>query len=149
MEEEAIAAFEFDRGIDTEVVGFVTTDDGPAGCSPDHFAGSDEIVEIKCPAGYMLAQTPDKDYKPQLQGCLWICERKVINISSYCPGLPSVIIAVERDDAFIAALAAAVRAFVSSMLEKRKELTERPGTFVHLEPKPRRAGIDALGVSDA
>jgi hypothetical protein len=49
MEEEAVAAFEFDRGIDTEVVGFVTTDDGLAGCSPDRFAGSDEVVEIKCP----------------------------------------------------------------------------------------------------
>ena len=63
--------------------------------------------------------------------------------------LSSVIIAVERDEPFIAALAAAVRAFVSPMLEKRKELTQRYGPFIHPDPKPRRDVMDALGVSDA
>ncbi len=89
-------------------VGFITTDDGRFGCSPDALAGDDEIVELKCPmlkthAAYVLKGVLPTDYKVQVHGQLWVCgqgenPRKRARFVSYAPGLQPLLLTVEPDD---------------------------------------------------
>jgi hypothetical protein len=115
MEPEAVAAYEFSTNIATGSIGFITTDDGLIGCSPDRLAGENGLLEIKCPApnthiGYLLAGPGDK-YKPQVQGQLYVSEREFVDLWSYHPEMPPIRIRTERDDAYIELLATALRQF--------------------------------------
>lgn len=114
-EREAIAWYELERGVNTRVVGFVTTDDGIAGCSPDRFVGDEGGLEIKCPSaavhvGYLLDTEP-RQYWPQIQGALWITGCAWWDFVSYCPELPSAAVRYERDEIFIKVLSFAIQAF--------------------------------------
>ena len=138
-EEPAVKAFEFQTGLKTAKVGFVTTDDGLIGCSPDRLVEDHGTLEIKCPAsqthiGYLLSTSVADDYKVQVQAQMWICEREKSWVSAYHPRLAPVIIEIPRDDAFIAKISAAVRTFVDVMLAKRLELEKRFGPFVRQDP---------------
>jgi hypothetical protein len=109
MEPDAVAYYEFETGRDTTQIGFVTTDDGKIGCSPDRLVGDDGLCEIKCPMPqtqieYLLTGKLDKGYWPQLQGQLFVTERKWVDIVSWHPELPRIVIRVERDEAYIACL---------------------------------------------
>jgi hypothetical protein len=125
LEPEAIRYYEMDRGCDTIPVGFVTNDDGTIGASPDRIVGADGLLEQKCPAlethvGYML--TPESlasEYRIQVQGQLYVCERKWCDIQSYYPGVRSVIVRVARDEKVIYALQEHVGTFVEKMLASR------------------------------
>lgn len=137
MEDQAVASYEFERDIATERVGFVTTDDRLIGSSPDRLA-SDGLLEIKCPlahthVGYMLNRAVDEKYKPQVQGQLYVCEREWVDLQSYYPGLPTVIIRVNRDEKYIENLDAVLKSFVEIMLEARLKLTQQYGP-----PSPRK-----------
>lgn len=117
MEAEAALYYEMVRDIDTIPVGFVLRDDGLVGCSPDRLVGDDGLLEIKVPSAkihmrYLRTQAVEDDYRPQVQGQLWICGRQWLDLLSFNPELPSVIIRCERDEAFIAALTGIVEAFV-------------------------------------
>lgn len=139
LEDQAIKRYEFDRDVTVQRVGFVTLDDGSAGCSPDGLVGDDGGLEIKCPGpvqhvGYMME--PDSlvdDYRAQVQGCLWVCDRQWWDACSWHPGMEPVIVRVERDEAWSYALAGAVEevnAAVHAMLVRfgyRKE-TNRADT---------------------
>lgn len=124
FEDRAIAAYEWEHGVTTRKIGFVTTDDGLLGCSPDRFIDEhpEGMVEAKAPSqsvhvSYLLAATgASKKYKVQLQSELWICEKEWVDIVSYCPGFPDAVFRTVRDEEFIKELAAHVRAF-SFMLE--------------------------------
>src|SRR5665213_3178043 len=80
LEERAVAAYELDHDCETEKVGFVASDDGRIGCSPDRFiVGQDRgMLECKAPAphthvAYLLSATgAETEYKIQLQGQLWV-----------------------------------------------------------------------------
>jgi YqaJ-like viral recombinase domain len=139
LEQQAVNAYEFQREVETEEIGFVTTDDGMIGCSPDRLIGEDGLLEIKCPApsthaGYMLTGSLEDDYVPQLQGELLVCGRRYVDICSHCPVFPEVIIRVERDDRYQAALTEALASFVAVMLKGRQSLTERYGDFRRVPP---------------
>ncbi len=56
-------------------------------------------------------------HKPQVQGQLWVTGRMWSDTLSYHPALPPALIRIERDDAYIAALSAAVEAFAGSLAE--------------------------------
>jgi len=135
----AAKAFEFQTGLKTTEIGFVTTDDGMAGASPDRLVEDAGTLELKCPApqthiGYMLSMSVAEDYKVQNQSQMWICEREKSWVSSYHPRLTPVILEIPRDDEFIAKLSAGVRTFVDVMLERRLELEKRYGPFVRPDP---------------
>jgi putative phage-type endonuclease len=52
LEDEAIAAFEFDTGLKVERVGFCESDDNPSiANSPDGLIGEDKAIEVKCMGG--------------------------------------------------------------------------------------------------
>ena len=117
IEAEARLYYQFQRDLDVAQVGFCLRDDGLVGCSPDGLVGEDGLLEIKVPSAavhmrYMLTGQLEDDYRPQVQGQLWITERKWLDLLSFNPVLPPVIIRCERDEGFIAALAGIVDPFI-------------------------------------
>jgi len=153
LEGFAVKSFEFETGMDTEQIGFVTNDSETIGASPDRLVGSDGLLEIKCPApqthvGYLLTNHVEEDYFPQLQGQLYICEREWTDIVSYHPEMPAAVIRVERDEEYIAKLAEALNEFVEQMAERRALLESKYGEF----RKPFEGSapmVDGLNLTEA
>lgn len=109
LEPQARAFYEFERDFEIEQIGFCLLDDGSAGASPDGIAESFGL-EIKCPAphthvSYLARGKLPAEYVPQVQGCMWICERDRWDFLSYHPDMPPLLITVERDDQFIEQIA--------------------------------------------
>lgn len=128
QEQEAVRLYEFQREVDVERVGFCLRDDKRAGCSPDGLVGPDGGIEIKCPAakthvGYLL-NSPDSSYKAQVQGCLWITERKWWDIFSYNPFMAPAIVRCTRDEEFIGKLANAMDEFLDKFDVAKAKLKE-------------------------
>jgi len=90
-------------------------------------------LEMKCPAlethvGYMLdPQSLADEYRLQVQGQLWVCQREWADVMSYYPGFPAVIIRVKREDRVHVALSQHIPAFVETMLRCREKLTQMYG----------------------
>lgn len=125
LEGEAIARYEFDTDCVVRRVGFVLTDDGTAGCSPDGLVGDDGLVEVKVPgaathAEYLLYGFGDA-YRLQRQGQLWVTGRKWVEMWSYSPVMPPVRERHERDEKVMAALDREIPAFC----EELKALRDR------------------------
>jgi len=161
LEPEAVAWYELERGVDAEVVGFITRDDGMVGCSPDRLLGTDGLLEVKNPKiethlGYL--RDPDllrDEYIAQVQGQLLVCERAWCDLLSFSPrpDVPPVVVHVERDEKFLDALSKAVDAFVARLLEARAALLARgakPSPIGH-QDAPRSLGkaMEEAGVTDA
>lgn len=116
LEAEAVAFYELQRDCETFKIGFITTDDGRKGCSPDRGIDKEGLLEIKCPSPgqhmrYLFEKPVDAAYYPQIMGQLWIAERKYLDILSYNPELPPALVRVERDEEYIAKLSKTVTAF--------------------------------------
>lgn len=133
MEAEAVEFYEFQRECSTEKIGFVTNDEQTIGASPDRLCSDDGLLEIKCPAehthvGYLLAgsgASVDKAYKVQVQGQLWITERRWVDVLSYHPEMPPALFRVERDEAFIGEMAKRVMEFSRVLENMSLDLRER------------------------
>jgi len=123
LEPDAVSFYEFKTGSETHKVGFVLSDDGTIGCSPDRFVGEDGILEIKCPAPHthvemVLTGKIGEEYKPQIQGQLLITGRSWVDIVSYHPKIKPSIIRVERDAEYIDKLANAIEGFNHNVRRK-------------------------------
>ncbi len=148
LEDSAVEHYEFTTGIETDLGGFVTTNDGMCGCSPDRLVGDDRLLEIKSHPGnpgihvqFMRGSALEIKHRPQLQGALWICERNQIDIISYHPELVPVIVPVMRDEEYIEKLSAAVRLFIDRLIAAKTELDQRYGISERLaEMRKRREG---------
>jgi hypothetical protein len=128
LEPEARRWYTFQTGREVAEVGFVLRDDGMVGGSPDGFVGDDGGVEIKCPGPakqvpYLLGEA-STDHTGQIQGLLMLTGRQWWDLVIYNPVLPSVVMRVERDEAYIADLAAALDRFVRELREGRDRLAE-------------------------
>ncbi len=99
-----------------------------------------KLVEIKCPYNpknhYKNIKTAEqfkKQYKPQIQGYLWIAECDVLDAVSYDPRFKDInldlyVFEVERDDAYISLLeerALEVWEMVQKEIQIIQELSER------------------------
>jgi hypothetical protein len=151
LEAEAVSFYELQRDADTTPVGFITTDCGRIGASPDRLVGADGLLEIKCPSPeihmtYLLAGKAAQEYKPQLQGQLYVAERSWVDICSYHPEMPQAIVRVERDEKYIELLATALDSFCELLGAKRRMLTEQ-GLIKPPTAAPETTD-DSLGVSD-
>jgi hypothetical protein len=114
MEAEARDFYAFTRGVEPVQVGFVR--EGRAGASPDSLIGGSGGLEIKTALAHIQIERLSKnelptEHKAQVYGNLWITKREWWDFMSYSPGLPPLIVRVERDEEYIAKLAAAVEAF--------------------------------------
>lgn len=118
MEAEARGWYEFETDHTAQQVGFCLRDDGRSGASPDSLVDEDGALEIKCPSavthmGYLLdhGASAKAAYRCQCQGQLWVLERRWVDLLLFHPTLPRLIVRVERDDKFIAALESCVTTF--------------------------------------
>lgn len=94
LESEARMAFEADRLVVVDEVGFVEMDD-LIGCSPDGLIGDDAGLELKCPempTHYQYLREGRKGWRGnywwQVQGSLWVTGRKRWYFVSYHPDFP-------------------------------------------------------------
>lgn len=123
LEDHALPKFELETGLDLERVGFVTTDDGRFGCSPDSLlAESDVGLEAKCPkpethVGYLIGGELPADYRGQVQGSMFATGAVYWWFMSYCPGFPEFIIKVDREPKYQVVLQTALWKF-QERLEK-------------------------------
>lgn len=130
-EEAARKFYELITGCSVEEVGFVKRDDS-VGASPDGLVGEDGLLEIKCPLGkthtrYILEDKVISIYKPQIQGQLWVTERKWCDFLSYRPEnlkRPHFIKRVYRDEPYIKELAIEVTMFVSQLKDMVEQFTK-------------------------
>lgn len=114
LEEEAIPHLEW-LGWEVERVGFITTDDGRYGCSPDCLLPGGG-AEIKCPLpqthiGYLLKGELPRDYAPQVHGSMLVTGRPWWKFVSYRRNLPLFVLVVERDEKVMARMREAIDAF--------------------------------------
>lgn len=151
LEADAVRQYEWQCDVATLPVGFITTDDGLIGCSPDRLVLSDErlAVEIKCPAphvhlGYLLDGTTD-DYRPQVMGQILVAELDRAHLYSFHPQMPPALIENRPDPDYLAKLKDALDRFNANlfdMLERAKAL----GVF---QPMPRVAApAEAVELAD-
>lgn len=126
-EADAARLYEFDHEVESIKVGFVTTDDGKIGCSPDRLVGDKGLLEIKSVAPQThignMVNGFDEDYICQVQGQLYVSEREWCDWISYNPEFPLVCIRTYRNEEYIKLLADSLKAFnemKDEMLEKIK-----------------------------
>jgi hypothetical protein len=116
LEPEARAWFAFDRDVDVREVGFVLSDCGRFGASPDGLFNDDtEGLEVKCPKlsthlGYLNAGVLPLEYKPQVHGGLAVSGLARWHFVSYSPEKEKLVVAVEPD-AYTAKVAKALEEF--------------------------------------
>lgn len=110
----AVAKMELVFNIQSKPVGFITTDDGRFGASPDRVSGS-TMIEVKSPTPIVQMQRllfgDDDDYACQRQGQLWVAEADEAIFFSYNPRMPDYIVRDGRDCDFLASLAATLDQF--------------------------------------
>lgn len=108
---KSLYAFMYDQNL--EPVGFVTDDLQRYGCSPDSWAGTEGLAEIKClktenhVKAILYYRKHGKclpDYIQQTEGQLLICERQWCDLIFYHPDLPMLTIRQVRDETIIDAL---------------------------------------------
>jgi putative phage-type endonuclease len=96
-----------------EQITMFKSDCGNFGYSPDGIVGDGGLVEIKCPLAithfkYLLDNKMPTDYWQQVQGGLWVSQRKwidFVSFNSYFKDKKLFIVRVERDEEYIAKLA--------------------------------------------
>lgn len=106
LEPKARKWFEFVHGVTLEAGGFVTNDDGTAGCSPDALireAGSLAAgAEVKAPEGkkhvlWMMDGGLPDEHKQQVHGSMAVTGLDMWWFISYCPGYKPFAVRVDRD----------------------------------------------------
>jgi hypothetical protein len=103
LEPEARRYHEFTTGLEIEQTGFITTDDGRFGYSPDGLIGEDGLLECKSPKPktqikWLLQGGVPDEHLAQCHGGLLVTGRQWLDFLSYCHGLPSLLVRVERDE---------------------------------------------------
>jgi hypothetical protein len=133
MEAESRRVYEMDNEIEIRQVALVYKDERRAfSSSPDGLISSDGGFETKDAEfvvqidrlfnGKMITS-----HIPQCQGGLYICEREYWIFRSYCSGLPSLNIRLERDEKYIARLSEELERFCYElviMIKRLKEIKE-------------------------
>jgi len=130
-EDEAVAWYELEHDVNVRRVGFVLSDDGLMGCSPDGLL-DDGGLEIKCPephthVGYLLADELPAEYRAQVYGSMYVTGLPRWQFMSYCRGFPPLVLTVETDPKVMEAIQEAVRSFALSLDSAWATVEERNG----------------------
>jgi hypothetical protein len=144
MEHEALPWFAFTQEMPVQRVGFVTTDDGRVGCSPDGLIGTDGGIEIKCPSPvthlrYWVEGVLPKEHAAQVHGGMFVTGRKFWYFLSYSRQFPAFLIRVERDAEIQARIGEALELF----LQDYDELYLKLKTIKDAENAAAQAAYDA------
>lgn len=147
MEPEAMRDYEIMNDVETKQIGFVTTDDGSVGASPDRLVGDDGLVEFKSVypqtmIEYLITGNPEIEYKPQLQCQLWVTGRAWNDIYPYNPEFPRMTLRTEPDMVFIRCMEELVGRFneymqnaIIEIAYNMKELRVSPDSITKLLDK--------------
>ncbi len=114
MEDEARKLYVLVTDADVKQVGFLRR--GDIGASPDSMIDEEGLLEIKTKLAHLQIeclkerQVPS-EHMAQLQGQLFVSQRKWVDFVSYWPGLPIFIKRVPRDETYIARIKVEVEAF--------------------------------------
>jgi len=127
LESEALPYFQLTRGVAVERIGFITTDDGSFGCSPDGLLPDGSGLEIKCPQPpnhlrWLLAGVLPPDHALQCHGGMYATGAKRWTFLSYCRGFPEFVVEVEHDPIIHDTIADALADFGDSMDSAWKRL---------------------------
>ena len=125
-EREPIArlAYEAETGNLVTEVGFFQHPTMEAGASPDGLVDASGMLEIKCPQlathlEYLALPAEPSEYTAQIQGQMWICGRDWCDFVSFNPDFPEhlqlIVRRIQRDEAYIAKLAAEVAIFLDEV----------------------------------
>jgi len=135
QEQFARIAYEVQTGYMVNEVGFITTDDGLFGYSPDGEIDGDGLLEVKTILSSEVAlrvcgHHDLSGYMDQCLGGLWLTGRKWIDLVIWCPALESIgrhltIHRIERDEEKIAALEQDLMSFLLLVDENEKILRVR------------------------
>jgi YqaJ-like viral recombinase domain len=130
-EPQAVQLFNFTNEVQLEPGGFITTDDGRLGASPDRvLKGMKEGVEVKCPAPQTqikyLLDGPGDDYRAQVQGHLLVADAfQAVHFYTFHPQMPPFHKVTLPDRHYQVALRSALSAFCDAldiMHERAKSL---------------------------
>jgi len=126
-EEKALAYYEHLHGMVTPTGRLIHPEINYIAGTPDGLIGEDGIIEIKCPYNPMnhFANITEnaqlKDYGYQIQGYMWITDRKWCDFVSFDLRFPESkrlhVVRIDRDDQIIDALAERA-ALINSIVEE-------------------------------
>lgn len=125
-EPQAIAMYEFDKGIQGERIAFASIDNLPIGCSPDLVVSNDGLAEFKCPRtttqiDTFLSGVMPSIHMAQVQGQMWVMERDWCDFVSFDPRISVearyFCKRVYRDEDYIKNLKSECLAFIDDLYE--------------------------------
>lgn len=137
--------FQFTYDCEVKTVGFITSDDGKIGASPDGLIGDDRGLEIKSPQPpthlkYLLAGILPPIYAPQVQFSLYITRRARWSFVSYSRHFPALVVEVLPDPKAFAAFDEALTLFFSKFDPALARLTaERDAENARQEARPHQS----------
>ena len=137
QEPYAVKQFEFVNEVELEPGGFVTSNDGRVGASPDRiFKGHKESLEIKSPAPWTqlqyLLEGPDDAYIAQTQGHLLVGDEfDCVHFYSYNARTPPFHKVILPDRRYQAILASALDSFCD-ILDATTERAKALGAFAEV-----------------
>lgn len=123
MEPESRRFYELETGCDVKQVGFVISDCGRWGYSPDSICGEDGLLELKNPTPavhikWLMEGVVPPEHLAQCHGGLLVTKRKWIDWMSYAPQLPPLLVRVVPDEKTLL-LAEALETFWKRLTEIR------------------------------
>lgn len=132
QEPAARMAHEIQTGLSIMRAGFVLTDDRLFGASADGLIDDDGGSEYKCLVSPeklrdILIDGDFSDYLDQVQGCMYVTDRKYWEFCLYCPALEPIgkelwRRRVERDDDYIEAMEADLVEFAALVKQNERVL---------------------------
>ena len=127
LETIAIPWYEFETGKKVNRVGFITTDCGRYGCSPDGMLEDGSGLEIKSPQApnhikYLLDGKLPDDYAPQVHFSMFVTGAPYWTFVSYNQRLTPFVLRVDRDEGIQAKLAEAVAQFSATFATQLQKL---------------------------
>ncbi len=120
LESEARPWYQLEYDKKIKQVGFITTDDGRCGCSPDGIIIDDSRgeygIEIKCPSAhthvkYLVEGVLPKEYVAQVYGSLFVTGYQRWIFVSYRRGFPALVLEIHRDEKAMSMIRAAINQF--------------------------------------
>jgi hypothetical protein len=129
LEPDAREVFERETGLTVREVGFCRHKSKASGCSPDGLiVGVNEGVEFKCPipsthVRYLRGKVLPDEYREQVHGNMAVTGASAWWFQSYCPGLPTFRLRIERET-HTEAMREGLESFAVELDKARLEMAE-------------------------
>ncbi len=145
-EDEAIPWLALEKDWKILPGGFIETDDGRSGCSPDGLVqGQDFGVEVKCPEAvnhvrYLTEGVLPKEYVTQVYGSMFVTGFKRWVFVSYRRGFPALVLEIHENEKAMSMIRAAINQFHADFdraMERISNIQKLDGRDAYNESLPR------------